>query len=828
MSYYAVPKTIMASTKERANRLATDTPRIKYSRKKVYPESAENIIKPLYTAKVEKEQFDMCMEILEKLQTISESSARDFTRCVFSNVLEGLTGPALGKINLSEYNISDEAKNLLTEGLKYTSVCQRILTNQEILSKRFNIDKIARENIYRPEKAISELCSLIDTYEIPPHYKMNIAMENVAYTLYKNGVTIDESSMLDLIVEYFMNRDMVIPDEQYGNYKKVLEENYVFSEVLPSTTIAKEVLNNSGNYYSSTMNKVFSESEDSYIRTELLQEANNITTEADASSFIDNISAYMDTNDLSDDDKQRLGYGINNISKYSPVSSDFVKIKSREVFDKDTCDKISCCDCIVPSHQSIEEKDLFSNIFDKSSYLNTFNEADGVASSEDIKSLISKFKAEQDKSPNKVKQFLTKLHTKSPESIIDGLPDIMKVARIGIVVALATITPIGPIIAAVTALVSWLLSKKINEKEATRLLNTIRSEKTKTKNKIDKTSNDKKKKELEEYLSNLTACEKKVEDYLESLDGEDRSDSSDDLDDDLDIDFECTIANVSNLLTMTNEVMEFDAAKLSIFDNIEEAAKMGILNDITSLVAESSVSIKDYTNLLNDTYNNSKDVRVRTAIMSSLNTIKEGMDLSPCRSIIAANVANKALEEASYELIQEKVNLNTIKLQLQNAKSKLKNLSTKEKSMWQAVDAQSSGLVKSIEKAMTSDRREAIIKGSIIPSFSKCIKGAIVLAGVGIFFGPLPAIITAVGGLAVSSFLNNREKKLLYDEIDTELKVVEKQAELAQNDGDMNQYRFLLNYQKKLTREAQRIKYGLRVKGRDIPAAVLPGQGGNR
>ena len=64
------------------------------------------------------------------------------------------------------------------------------------------------------------------------------------------------------------------------------------------------------------------------------------------------------------------------------------------------------------------------------------------------------------------------------------------------------------------------------------------------------------------------------------------------------------------------------------------------------------------------------------------------------------------------------------------------------------------------------------------------------------------------------------------DEIDTELKVVEKQIEIAQNDGDMNQYRFLLNYQKKLTREYQRIRYGLKVSGRYIPSEKIQVQGG--
>ena len=45
----------------------------------------------------------------------------------------------------------------------------------------------------------------------------------------------------------------------------------------------------------------------------------------------------------------------------------------------------------------------------------------------------------------------------------------------------------------------------------------------------------------------------------------------------------------------------------------------------------------------------------------------------------------------------------------------------------------------------------------------------------------------------------------------------EKQIQLAENEGDMNQYRFLLNYQKKLTREKHRIKYGVHMSGRTIP-----------
>lgn len=821
---YVVPKIVVAVTNDRARRLSVPSPTLRRN-SKVYAESAERLIKPLYTTSVSYDHFDYCMNVLEQLYDTSQSHANHLLKCIESNVVNGITNEALDKINLDKYNIPDSAKESLLESLYLVATSQRILTNQDRLAKRFNVDKVVRENVYKPKECIKELCSFIDTYEIPTHYKLNVALENIAYTMYKNKVSVDDSILLDTITEYFLMRDMSISDKEYSDYKKVLSESVVFKSILPKTQLAKRVVENSSKYYFSLVEKVLNESEDSYIKDILKKEAMSITTEAKASDFIEDVAAYLETGSLTDSKKDILRYAVRNISNYSPVSSQFVNIKSKEVLSDSDYQRVFSGDCIIPSSQPIVEKDRFS-ILDKSEYLNTFNEADGVASTEDIKGLLNKFKAEQDKSPSKVKNFLIKLHTKSPEVIIDELPDIMGAVRICTLLALATLTPIGPIIAGITGLVSWLISKKINDKEANRLLNTIRSEKKKIQNKINKTSNEKKKKELEEYLSNLKACEKKVVDYLDNLEDTDHSDPDDE--DDLDIDFECTIPNVSNILTIVNEVMDFDAKNISIFNNIEECAKNGLLLDISDIIKESSISMKDYISILEDTYAKSKDPIVRTAITSSLSTINEGLDLPPCRSIIAANIANKALLEASYNIVHEKFSLNTVKLALQNAKAKLKDLSTKEKSMWQSVDAQGSSFIKSIEKALTSDRREAIIKGNIIPSFSKCIKGAIALAGVGILFGPMGAIITALGGLGVSKALNAKEKKLIYDEIDTELKVVEKQLEIAQNDGDMNQYRFLLNYQKKLTREAQRIRYGLKVQGRDIPAAVLPGRGGGK
>ena len=85
-------------------------------------------------------------------------------------------------------------------------------------------------------------------------------------------------------------------------------------------------------------------------------------------------------------------------------------------------------------------------------------------------------------------------------------------------------------------------------------------------------------------------------------------------------------------------------------------------------------------------------------------------------------------------------------------KNKVKDLSTKEKVMWKNLDIATSNFTKSIERAMTSDRREAIIKGSIIPSFSKCIKFGILVGGLSIV-NPVLGIITAMGMIGVSKNL---------------------------------------------------------------------------
>lgn len=164
-------------------------------------------------------------------------------------------------------------------------------------------------------------------------------------------------------------------------------------------------------------------------------------------------------------------------------------------------------------------------------------------------------------------------------------------------------------------------------------------------------------------------------------------------------------------------------------------------------------------------------------------------------------------------------NLRNIRLALKGLGAKFKNMNTKQKEISRNLDAATRSLVKGFKDSLVSDRREAIIKGSVIPSFSRCIKFGLGLTVLGLATGnPAIPVIVALGAFATSKQLTKKERILLLDEIENELEVVDKEISMAEDERDMKKFRALLNYKKNLQRQYQRIRYNIRV-GKDI----LPG-----
>lgn len=166
------------------------------------------------------------------------------------------------------------------------------------------------------------------------------------------------------------------------------------------------------------------------------------------------------------------------------------------------------------------------------------------------------------------------------------------------------------------------------------------------------------------------------------------------------------------------------------------------------------------------------------------------------------------------EKMYKGLNLNKLKLSMLGLQSKVKDAGQKEKELSRNLDNSVKLLVKGMKDALVSDRREAIIKGSVIPSFSKCLKIGIGLAAMGVF-NPVAPIVAAIGGFAMSKSLTKKERILLLDEIETELEVLEKEIAMADSKNQMKKLRQLLKYKKDLQRQYQRIRYNVKV-GKDL------------
>ena len=152
----------------------------------------------------------------------------------------------------------------------------------------------------------------------------------------------------------------------------------------------------------------------------------------------------------------------------------------------------------------------------------------------------------------------------------------------------------------------------------------------------------------------------------------------------------------------------------------------------------------------------------------------------------------------------------SIILAVKQLKNKAIKLSDKEKQMSNSIDVAADNTAKSIEKALMNGNREAVIKGSMIPSASKCIKGAI-LAGAAWAVSPAIAVIGAIGAFACSKKLQRKERQLILDDIEIELKMCERYMRQAEDENDMKKIRQIEMIQRNLERQRQRIKYKMAI-----------------
>lgn len=770
-------------------------------------------------------------------------------------------------------NTSDTLK-VFEENVDDFIYCDRILKNDKTINKRFDMKSFIESNSNMDlDEMVRSLCEFIDTYDISTEAKYNIALENITFMLLSKDKTLDESVIQNHITDYFLMRESVMTDTYIRKLQKVAINSPLVNESTLNTCLFSkghvygDRIQSVLEYDLSTLTSERKVSEQIYTWLDEMC----IDTPERNKRIMDNIIAlplavnvsesfingtlinYMNIheNSLFNQDiiKESLNQyknGLNGINFLNEKKND----KGEEIPKK--CPKCGGDIGLFFKGEPVYLCKNCNKYFGVAPFKESANLLEGKLEKTDLNKAFDQFKAEQRKDSKAFQKVLNALYAKTPNEIINEFPHVLGLVRVAFVFAPIAVPIVGPVLTLVNACVDKILSYHINVKQSEKLFKYLRDEKTKVEEKLDDIDDEEKKKKVESYIKELEDSMKTVKKYAsEELPKEiEDSDGNDDDFDDISFDdFDFDMELESYQITETTKEIP------SVFT--ESAYE----NDDISLLADISLYEQSLEHILNNRE------RVNNMILRNIDTISENLRyfapiIANCPTVIDYRVFSEAVKDYMYDptsmdsvnvngvlnkalenkfmsdtfkntiiesesintldqIVTEGFDLNNVKLAFQALNKKMKDLNTKQKSICQTLDATGHQLINSIEKAVREDRREAVIKGSIIPSFSKCIKLGIALGGI-TAVNPVAGLITAVGYFGASSMLTQREKQLVYDEIATELQVVEKQLQIAENDGDMNQYRFLLNYQKKLARERQRIRYGLKVNGRRIPDAKGP------
>lgn len=804
-------------------------------------------LQPLQSCKLNKNLRNYAVSLLEFASNHSANLETKVAKTIADDVVPGIMDLDAFKEAVSRfsYDMLDENVSIIDESIKEMKISDRVLKNNEILNKRFNVSKFISE-CTNDKKCVEELCAMIDTYNIPIHAKYNIALENILYSMKTNARAITESEILECVTGYYMVREKPLTDPEYAKMKHVLEMSEIYDQDTIHSVTITETMSSNYSLNKKKLTVLANRATCKEVEDAILSVA-RVNTEKDASKSIELIGDIVTYSFINDDDRALLYGALNLMPIVSGIPEEFFNLEVSKYVNVPG----SKYGLITPTIID-DDDEMLQTVFDVKNMTNeqltNYSFCEAVNDNEDVKKLIEQFKAEQNKTEPLLRRLVTKFYTKKPEDVIDELPSFLSIIRVAFIAALTTIPYIGPALALISALVNWFIRKRLSQKESEKLLKYLKDEKSKVKDKIENTSGEEKKR-FEQYNAELEKSIKKVSAYLESIDGEYRTDDDGDDDFDWDMSLDESIAFIGDITQMANNqamlelsllgdsdfdsvlkmvigneyIDNFYMSRVGRFDkeSLEQVANMLVENDVEmfrefmDVMSKSSLSESADEILQNLYYDNyHKNYMITTEASTLWQRLNSDPELTnPIENLVRTHVYNEAVQQ----IVQEKFNLNSVKLVLQDAKRKAQSLNTKIKSAVQTANAYGNNVISGIEKSMTSDRREALIKGRILPSFTQMIKYAIVIAGAGIIFQPAAAVITAVGIFATNKALTYREKKMLLDEIETELKVVEKQISIAENDQDMKQYRILLNMQKKLIRERQRIKYNMKPVGKNVP-----------
>lgn len=699
---------------------------------------------------------------LSNMATANNSSIDSLSNKIHS-AISSLNGGQQSQSNGDTSGVAQECFTKLLDTAKVMNECDRIIKNYNIISKRFNFNKMVSEISNEEEvyDTIIEMCSCIDTYNTEFKNKYNTALENTYYVFNNNYMNYPAEKIVESVTDYFIMNN-IVTDEDVNTISTVKESNVVFSK-------------------------------NDFNRVNYLFKNNKIN------------------NTVELDKEAASNYGVD----FYTLNESSLKKKVKEW-----------------SKGNPDEHD-----------------------NDDTKKMVSDFRdsCREKKSENlttNLKSLITKLFTKNPEQITKELPNIFSIIRVFFI--LGTV-PINPIITLVLFIADNMIKLNLERKHLDKIIKMYDKEIEIINGKIEKDKSSNNKDRLNKYLEALKKDLKKIKEYEEDLytdnenderhenDYEFDDDDTDlddwDLDDDDDWNFDesqliksSSIIYISELVNSINEALLDDNIDGVVYNNIFK-----FNDDTIDAITDFSITVplileKDkLCNSLESLRNNIRENATNVNDFIRIDCLNDNI-YKIKNSHNSFNVANdtkgiictlKWLEEmtksCNSEYITEMDFTNTLKLSMNRLKKSAIKLSGKEKQISNDIDVSMRNISKGMEDSMLKDNKEAIIKGRILPSASRVIKIALT-TGAAWAVNPAIAVIGSLGALACTKKTRTKERQLILDDIEIELKMCERYLRIAEDKNDMKAVRQIEVTQRNLQRQQQRIKYKMNVVyGQNVP-----------
>lgn len=675
--------------------------------------------------------------------------------------------------NENKQSDTDEKKDIATECFDMflhtafvNEQCDRVLTNHSKLTKRFNLDNMVRK-CPLTEAALKDcvynICDLINTYESAFGVRYDIALENIMYLMSKNCVPVDNKFILETVTDYFLMTEL---NEETAD-AKLHDMIYIIEN-----------------------SKFFSPEELSVVS--YLYEDEQAIIEA-----VEN-----------EEDIEQIPLEENKVHDM------FMKYKKKKTI-------------------TIKKKNKLESL--------------------KIKKIIHDFKKEHNKSIEKFKIAVSRIFVNSPEGIINELPDIFEFVRLGIVLGGFAINPILGIITLITG---FFLRMKVARERMEKVCEQYEKERDRYKKKMNETDDEKKKEKYKALYNQYKNDLYKLESYRDDLYTEEENDKrmeekyakeaeasdGDDLDFDFDMDFnfdEQTAINYTELLSTLYEQLSYTRGDLMVaisnnikdmdsddIYNISEAVK--VCNDIVDCPRYITILENELERIRNNKHSSfiaslQKIDTIKTCI-SDINSVKynslletayisNDIDLPDMETVYETMKYKYDIIDDTIDYISESKDeksgmsfLSKVKIAGENLRRSMLKAKDKDKQLSMKLDSELNRTMKSAKKAMISDSRESIIRGSFLPSASKCIHLALA-GGVVALFSPVAAVIALIGFIGSSKVLTEKERNLILDDIDIEIKMCDKYLKAAEDKDDLVAVREIMKTKRDLERQRARILY---------------------